>query len=346
MRRRICACLAVLVIVPALCGLDEKKDKDKPEKPKTPREQYDALVTEHQKAFAAYIKAVREAKTNEERQKAFREKYPQPDKYAGKMMEIAGKYPNDPVAIDAAVWVVQQAARSANADKAYAFLTAHADSQKLASACQMAAFSTTPAAGKFLRTVMEKNPDKTVQASAAFGLTQYLLNSAQRQAHDPKEQEKLIQEADKIFEEALAKHGDSQQLLTLAQQLGNSSSPAASKMLRMILEKSKSKDARGNACFALAESLRQQSEQANAKKSEQLSKEAEALYERVIKEFADAKRFNTALGAAAKGALNEIRLLGIGKVAPEIAGQDIDGKPFKLSDYRGKVVMLDFWGNW
>jgi len=36
----------------------------------------------------------------------------------------------------------------------------------------------------------------------------------------------------------------------------------------------------------------------------------------------------------------------VGKLAPEIAGEDIDGTPFKLSDYRGKVVVLDFWGNW
>jgi hypothetical protein len=36
----------------------------------------------------------------------------------------------------------------------------------------------------------------------------------------------------------------------------------------------------------------------------------------------------------------------LGKLAPEIIGEDIDGKPIKLSDYRGKVVMLDFWGNW
>ena len=36
----------------------------------------------------------------------------------------------------------------------------------------------------------------------------------------------------------------------------------------------------------------------------------------------------------------------IGKTAPEIVGEDLDGKHFKLSDYRGKVVLLDFWGNW
>lgn len=35
-----------------------------------------------------------------------------------------------------------------------------------------------------------------------------------------------------------------------------------------------------------------------------------------------------------------------GDLAPEIEGKDLDGTPFKLSDYRGKVVMLDFWGDW
>src|SRR5580765_3370097 len=36
----------------------------------------------------------------------------------------------------------------------------------------------------------------------------------------------------------------------------------------------------------------------------------------------------------------------VGKEVPDIEGEDLDGKPFKLSDYRGKVVMLTFWGNW
>ncbi len=35
-----------------------------------------------------------------------------------------------------------------------------------------------------------------------------------------------------------------------------------------------------------------------------------------------------------------------GNKAPDIEGEDADGRPFKLSDYRGKVVLLDFWGNW
>ncbi len=42
----------------------------------------------------------------------------------------------------------------------------------------------------------------------------------------------------------------------------------------------------------------------------------------------------------------QIQNLTIGKTAPDIVGEDLDEVPFKLSDYRGKVVVLDFWGDW
>lgn len=48
----------------------------------------------------------------------------------------------------------------------------------------------------------------------------------------------------------------------------------------------------------------------------------------------------------ASATLFEIRHLSVGCEAPDIEGTDIDGVDFKLSDYRGKVVMLDFWGDW
>jgi len=44
--------------------------------------------------------------------------------------------------------------------------------------------------------------------------------------------------------------------------------------------------------------------------------------------------------------LDEAQRLEPGLPAPEIEGKDLDGVPFKLSDYRGKVVLLDFWGDW
>ena len=36
----------------------------------------------------------------------------------------------------------------------------------------------------------------------------------------------------------------------------------------------------------------------------------------------------------------------IGDTAPDIDGADLSDVGFKLSDYRGKVVVLDFWGDW
>jgi peroxiredoxin len=39
-------------------------------------------------------------------------------------------------------------------------------------------------------------------------------------------------------------------------------------------------------------------------------------------------------------------VLPAGSAAPEISGVTPDGKPFKLSDLRGKWVVLDFWGTW
>lgn len=52
------------------------------------------------------------------------------------------------------------------------------------------------------------------------------------------------------------------------------------------------------------------------------------------------------LSDRALGRIASLTQLAIGQVAPEIIAGDLDGVEFKLSDYRGKVVMLDFWGDW
>jgi hypothetical protein len=73
-------------------------------------------------------------------------------------------------------------------------------------------------------------------------------------------------------------------------------------------------------------------------------KEIEALYEQAADKYGDVKQSDgTTVGEKAKSALFEIRHLSVGKEAPDIVGEDQDGKLFKLSDYRRKVVLLDFW---
>jgi cytochrome oxidase Cu insertion factor (SCO1/SenC/PrrC family) len=48
----------------------------------------------------------------------------------------------------------------------------------------------------------------------------------------------------------------------------------------------------------------------------------------------------------AAGHLFELDHLQIGKLAPDFEATDENGVKWKLSDYRGKVVVVDFWGFW
>ncbi|MBK0379120.1 TlpA disulfide reductase family protein [Mucilaginibacter segetis] len=44
--------------------------------------------------------------------------------------------------------------------------------------------------------------------------------------------------------------------------------------------------------------------------------------------------------------MEAIKPVSVGHKAPEFTAAGIDGKPIKLSDYKGKYVMLDFWASW
>ena len=38
--------------------------------------------------------------------------------------------------------------------------------------------------------------------------------------------------------------------------------------------------------------------------------------------------------------------INVGMAIPDFTAQDINGKPFKFSDTKGKLVLLDFWASW
>ena len=77
------------------------------------------------------------------------------------------------------------------------------------------------------------------------------------------------------------------------------------------------------------------------------AKRIETLFERAADDYGDVKiRGDDTVGARARTELYEIRRLGIGKLAPDIVGKDADDRTFRLSDYRGKVVLLYFWSEY
>jgi peroxiredoxin len=162
--------------------------------------------------------------------------------------------------------------------------------------------------------------------------------------------------------------------------------PVAESLIRQVLDRHPSRDDRGYACHALAVLLRFQAQEirwlkgkpedrkpfeehfGDALKSfedvwgqelmasflkrdpKALDTEADSLLRRVITEFGDVPH---AVGTKARtladlaaAELLERYGLAVGKSAPNIEGKDPDGKTFKLSDYRGQVVMLTFSGNW
>jgi hypothetical protein len=141
--------------------------------------------------------------------------------------------------------------------------------------------------------------------------------------------------------------------------------------LRAVLEKSPHREVQARACLALAHFLnnraqrldliREQSELATAfaalygegylaglQRQPRVAarREAEALFERAARDYGDVRLPLGSVAEKAEAELFEIRHLAVGKEAPEIEGEDQDGQRFKLSDYRGKVVLLDFWSEY
>jgi peroxiredoxin len=49
---------------------------------------------------------------------------------------------------------------------------------------------------------------------------------------------------------------------------------------------------------------------------------------------------------AAEKHIKTIAVLRIGRPAPELEGLDTEGKPIRLADYKGKVVVVSVWGTW
>lgn len=115
---------------------------------------------------------------------------------------------------------------------------------------------------------------------------------------------------------------------------------SAKPVLTAVLEHNPAADLKGLACFALGS-------MAQWKGTSGAAKEAEGYFARVEKEFGDVKGpRNLSLGDLAKANLFELRNLQVGMKAPAAESKTLGGEKVSLADYKGKVVVLDFWATW
>ncbi len=177
---------------------------------------------------------------------------------------------------------------------------------------------------------------------------------------------------DRLLDELITKDLASPALVELADQLRPGSRPRAKSLLSTMSETAGDRSVRGRSLRALADHVKSELELVRAveagdvpatsldkaqgaERAAELRKlgtsglqaQYEATLERVAKEYGDVlDSRGRMIGPRAEGVLFEQRNLVVGKIAPDVEAEDVDGTTFKLSDYRGKVVVLDFWGHW
>ena len=131
--------------------------------------------------------------------------------------------------------------------------------------------------------------------------------------------------------------------------LAKGTDPKAEDLLKVIADKNRDKDCQGQATLVLGMLAKAKAKQSGGEAKAELMKKAEAYLAAARDKFADVKYEASTVGKLAAGELAGLKLIGnleVGKAVPEIAGEGIDGKAFKLSDHKGKVVMLSFWATW
>jgi hypothetical protein len=110
--------------------------------------------------------------------------------------------------------------------------------------------------------------------------------------------------------------------------------PETIAILEGMIAKAKDAGALSALHFSLAQVLMHQPDKASKKRAIHVLRIIDTQYK------------DSFYGRFAKGLIYETEHLQEGMLAPEFVGNDVHGEEIKLSDYRGQVTLLVFWGFW
>lgn len=119
--------------------------------------------------------------------------------------------------------------------------------------------------------------------------------------------------------------------------------------LKNVGEKSTNKDVQGLAYFYTALALDAAATGHESRGNDELASrtrnEAVDMLDKAVKTAPEAKVGMKTLTKAAADEMVNIKI-GVGFPVPDVEGTTLDGKKVKLSSYKGKVVLFDFWATW
>jgi hypothetical protein len=330
MRHAVGGVLLLLLALPAARAHAQTGD-DK--EPLSSKKRYDTLLKEFNRQQQEIIREAQKVK-GAEQQKLLQKYQGLGKEYAEKFFKLAEDEPKSPVAVDALIWVVQNGSATPFYLKASDKLSAVVDEmplKELSRRLQSLRLAASPT--KLMESVYQR-AEKDSQDPAAGDLLAWVATHGGISQVGKKATGKLVE----LFP-------DNPAIERLCQTLSLGRVPKADETLKQILEKSTKPRIKAVAALGIGKLLYAKTDTlgGNVDEANKVAAEAEKYLTEVVDKLA---ADNPALKAEAEKELKALRTLRVGKVAPEITAADLDEKEFKLSDYRGKVVLLDFWGNW
>ncbi len=143
-----------------------------------------------------------------------------------------------------------------------------------------------------------------------------------------------------VFLTLTSDHADSDSLIPVVESVAYSQEAhePAVRGLKALVEVTKQDRTKAASYLSLAKML---------EKDEKTRQQAVAYYRLVVSDFAKQKHSRGSTYASmASASIYEAEHLQVGQPVPDFQIVDEANASFKLSDYKGKVVLLDFWGFW